>query len=87
MLVPQKVQLDAKVNLVACGGSHSAFVTEDQKIWMCGRGRDGQTGSIQLRSSSADRPSPAAIDPLGESAGVIEKIALGSNHSLAQVNL
>lgn len=87
---PKKVDVDFKVKLVACGGSHTAFVSEDNTIYMCGRGRDGQQGQVQLRSSSADRHTPAAIDRFTDEKsnknGVVEAVALGSNHTLAYVS-
>lgn len=87
---PKKVDLDFKVKLVACGGAHTAFVSEDNVIYMCGRGRDGQQGQTQLRSVSADRLTPAALDRFTDSKsrkeGVVEAVALGSNHTLAYIS-
>ena len=45
LTVPKKVLgLNQKVRNVSCGGAHTAFITDKNELWMCGRGRDGQLG-------------------------------------------
>ena len=76
--------------MVACGGSHTAFVSEDNTVWMCGRGRDGQLGiGNQKRSASFNMVSPVDLIKFKEKKsnkeGQVIAIALGSNHSVAHV--
>jgi alpha-tubulin suppressor-like RCC1 family protein len=81
---PKRVQLDFKVKHVACGGSHTAFVSkDDDSVWMCGRNRDGQVGFIKGRSSTFERVNPEGLSKFHD--GSVESIALGANHTLAYV--
>ena len=75
---------------MACGGAHTAFVSENDEVWMCGRGRDGQLGvGDTARSQTFQRTSPEKlkdfIDDQSKAKGTIQDIKLGSNHSLAHV--
>lgn len=45
MTVPKKIQkIEGKVVKVSCGGGHTALITDNNELWMCGRGREGQLG-------------------------------------------
>ena len=46
MVTPKKLQFfnDKKVVKVECGGGHTAFLTDQNEVYMCGKGRDGQLG-------------------------------------------
>jgi len=56
------VQLDSKVGKVACGGGHTAFLTQENELWMCGKGRDGQLGrGDQLESIAFSKTTPLKV--------------------------
>lgn len=43
MATPKKLSFfnDKKVIKVECGGGHTAFLTDQNEVYMCGKGRDG----------------------------------------------
>ena len=88
MPVPKKVaEFDSNIKQVACGGSHTAFVTKDNDLWMCGRGRDGQLGrGIQMESTAFKKTSPVQVPDIIDSNNgqkvQLQTIALGSNHTV-----
>lgn len=43
-MLPRKKQFDQKVKKISCGGAHAALLTEQGKLYMMGRGREGQLG-------------------------------------------
>ena len=72
-----------KVALVAAGGSHSIVVTEDDRIFTWGKGRNGQLGQgDQIASVAAYRTSPVEIASLGKAVSV----AAGKDHTCVIVN-
>lgn len=51
--LPRRVaNLNAKVKNIVCGGAHTALVTEEGRLLMVGRGREGQLGREQKDESN-----------------------------------
>jgi alpha-tubulin suppressor-like RCC1 family protein len=72
----------------ACGGGHTAVLDDAGRLWVMGRGRDGQLGrGDKLESVAAGRDRPMQLDLvmgryLPPSGGVL-KVQLGNNCSYA----
>ena len=79
---PKKVMgLPEKVESVQCGGGHTGVILKNGRVFMFGRGKDGQLGRGEgIEAMAASRPQPLEVFSLRCRA---EKLALGSNHSLA----
>ena len=74
-------QLESQVQVLACGGMHSAAVEKDGSCWLWGHGEYGQNSS----SNAQDFWKPvllAAIDPLSGSKIKVLTVALGMEHCL-----
>ena len=90
MAIPKKILFPEKVSKVACGGSHTAFLTESNNLYLCGKGRDGQMGrGNQLESVAFYKAEPTKLDDIidpvtGKSTDILD-IVLGNNHCLAVV--
>jgi alpha-tubulin suppressor-like RCC1 family protein len=84
MSTPKKVQIGEKVVKVSCGGGHTAFITANNELWMCGKGRDGQLGrGDSLSNASISTPVKIADLKFDGQKVIIEDVALGNNHSVA----
>ena len=83
---PKKVVFDKKVARVVCGGGHTGLVTVDGDLYLMGRGRDGQLGRGNVvESIAAYRPTPTLCEYFTENNLSVDKLALGSNHTMAVV--
>ena len=81
---PKRVQFDKKVRGVSCGGGHTGLITTDGELYLMGRGRDGQLGrGDNVESIAAFRAEPTPVEFFTKENLVVEKLALGSNHSIA----
>eukprot|EP01038_Epipyxis_sp_PR26KG_P006939 gene6939-9493_t len=76
-LEPKK--LGSKIIMIACGGSHSAALSENNKLFMWGLNRGGQCG-VNLKVDSIMEPKPIDTSELGSSAK-IQSVVCGRNHS------
>ncbi|GLG96687.1 Probable E3 ubiquitin-protein ligase HERC2 [Gryllus bimaculatus] len=70
-----------KINKIECGQDHSLFITETGKVYTCGWGADGQTGSGHYGNSY--HPSQVKGDIEGE---IITKVACSVDCVLALNN-
>ncbi len=53
---PIKIELENKnivFEKIACGGHHTAMLTTDGDLYMCGNGRDGELGNGDILQSTA----------------------------------
>ena len=83
---PRKLNFSSGIAKVACGGGHTGIITQsDGKLFLFGRGRDGQLGrGGEVESVAAYRTEPKQVVSLEKDQKVaVEDIALGSNHCLA----
>jgi alpha-tubulin suppressor-like RCC1 family protein len=77
---------DTKITQVACGNSHSAFLTDDGSLYLTGRGRSGQLGrGDHLESVAGYRLTPVEVDFFRTHNLKVVGVALGGDHSLALV--
>lgn len=60
---------------VACGGSHSLFVTNSGKVYACGRGEFGRLGS----GTEADYSAPLLVEPCAGKQ--VDSVACGGQHT------
>ena len=71
----------AQLQLIACGGMHSAAVEKDGSCWLWGHGEYGQNASAQLKDLW--KPSLlAAVDPISRMKIKVMSVALGMEHCL-----
>ncbi len=80
--MPRKVaNLGIRVKNIVCGGAHTALITEEGKLLMVGRGREGQLGREQKDESNTKHTLTAKeVEQLPNKP--ILKVACGSNHTL-----
>ena len=76
---------------VACGGGHTAYITDKNELWLCGRGRDGQLGrGDQLESVAFRKTTPVKVPDIVDAASgqkvQLLDVALGSDHSVLLAN-
>jgi alpha-tubulin suppressor-like RCC1 family protein len=45
-MLPRKIQIKEKAKKISCGGAHTGFLTDMGKLFMMGRGREGQLGRL-----------------------------------------
>eukprot|EP01117_Protostelium_nocturnum_P010272 TRINITY_DN3692_c0_g1_i1.p1 TRINITY_DN3692_c0_g1~~TRINITY_DN3692_c0_g1_i1.p1 ORF type:complete len:435 (+),score=125.33 TRINITY_DN3692_c0_g1_i1:143-1306(+) len=77
--LPHKVgELKKKVKSIACGGWHSACLTEDGEAYTWGWGEFGQLGHGDGSANSF----PASVTSLKDSKTKLKSIAAGSRHTL-----
>ncbi len=70
---------------VACGGGHTAAITTTGRLYVWGRGRDGQLGRAdKVESVAAHRTTPQEVDVFGKGRRPSE-IHLGSDFSVCRV--
>lgn len=76
---PQKVNFemycDPHLRLVNAGGSHTGFIDDVGRLFMCGKNDNGQLGL----DSFIHEPLPVIVDRIK---GQIKEVACGDEHSL-----
>lgn len=83
MIIPNTSQ---KITKVVCGGGHTGIITAEGKLFLFGRGRDGQLGrGDELESMAAYRTEPKQVTAFDKLGCTVEDVALGNNHCLAKV--
>lgn len=71
----------AQLQLIACGGMHSAAVEKDGSCWLWGHGEYGQNASAELEDIW--KPSLlSAVDPISRMKIKVMSVALGMEHCL-----
>ena len=71
-----------------CGGGHTGYIVNTGDLFMFGRGRDGQLGRGDvIESIAAYRTSPLRVEYFAKNNIKVDKLALGSNHSVALVSI
>lgn len=84
--IPRRIQALKHTQVVdgAAGGGHTILVTADNRVWVFGRGRNGQLGrGDHLESIAAYRTEPQEIEALARPR--VLAVSAGSDHSLALV--
>ena len=78
---PALVEIRGVLRQLACGGAHTAALTDDGQLYLWGRGNEGQLGLGDLRP----RAVPALIKTLGDKAAgtSVLQVACGGSHTLA----
>lgn len=61
--VPQRIEdFKLRAKKVVCGGGHTAILTEQGELYLCGRGRDGQLGKGDvIESVASSKYSPTKV--------------------------
>ena len=75
LLTPTQIPSLPKVVQIACGWNHSLFLTANNVVYSCGRGKYGQLG-LGIMIDTGSPPKPIPLDER------IVQIACGSEHSL-----
>ena len=73
---PQKIPDIPRVRYVACGSEHTMIITNNSKLLVCGRNREGQL-FLGLQTSPIERFQPTAFSN-------IIRVSLGINNSVIQ---
>jgi len=67
---------------ISCGGAHTAILTQNNEVFMFGRGREGQIGHEQKDESSiASRLRPRLVETLRNV--IVRRVVCGGNHTMA----
>jgi len=86
---PIKIELEGKsvkFAKVACGGHHTAMLTENGDLYMCGNGRDGELGNgDNLSSAAVARNEPIFVRHFRFSDEQVLDVECGSSHVIALV--
>lgn len=73
--------LNEKVISLNCGGGHTAAITASNKLFVWGRGRNGQLGSgDNVESVAANRNTPHFVEALKSES--IAEVACGADHTI-----
>jgi alpha-tubulin suppressor-like RCC1 family protein len=78
--MPQLVEMNVPVREVACGGLHSAAVSDNGAVYSWGDGRADQLG--HLHEGFSNQQDPRVVDSL-EGLSFVTHIACGQSHSVA----
>ncbi|KAK3926061.1 X-linked retinitis pigmentosa GTPase regulator [Frankliniella fusca] len=73
---PKRIDIPQTIAYISCGYYHTAFVTEDGKLLMCGEGENGKLG-LSRENKNIFVPTPVNINV------PIRSVACGGNHTLA----
>ncbi len=86
---PIKIELEGKkvrFAKIACGGHHTAMLTENGDLYMCGNGRDGELGNgDNLQSTAVARNEPVFVRHFRLSDEKVLDVQCGSSHAIAVV--
>jgi len=82
--IPREVKsLKSKATKVACGDGHTSVLCEDGKLYVFGRGRDGQLGrGDQLESVASYRTEPRPVEFFQKNGMKVVDVSLGGEHSM-----
>jgi alpha-tubulin suppressor-like RCC1 family protein len=76
----------AKIKKISCGGHHTAILTEEGDLYMCGNGRDGELGRGDLlESHSVMRYEPLLVTHFKNDNEKVIDVSCGSSHTIALV--
>lgn len=73
---PKRIELPHTVAFISCGYYHTALVTEEGKLLMCGEGENGKLG-LSRENRNVFVPTPVNINV------PIRSVACGGNHTIA----
>lgn len=86
---PIKIELEGKkieFKKISCGGHHTAMLTKNGDLYMCGNGRDGELGNgNELQSTAVSRNEPVFVMHFRLSNEKVVDVECGSSHSIAVV--
>lgn len=86
---PIKIELDNKnieFEKISCGGHHTAMLTKNGDLYMCGNGRDGELGNGDvLQSTAVARNEPVFVMHFKLTNEKVIDVDCGSSHSIALV--
>ncbi|EGG22456.1 regulator of chromosome condensation domain-containing protein [Cavenderia fasciculata] len=74
-----KVQLPEKIKSISCGATHSMFLSESNKVYVCGWGAEGRLG---LGNNTINRYVPTLIPFFAENRIKVDQVSCGGAHSL-----
>ena len=83
-LQPSCIDLHEPVQMVACGGFHTAVLTDDGRVYTWGDGRLGQLGNLQRKHNM--HSTPRLVDYLVSYKVQVAYIACGQYHTAAVAN-
>jgi len=69
----------SRVHMAACGSSHTLFVTQEGRLWVCGNGGKGQLGL----NDRNDRRVPTLVEKQSFGGARIIAVDGGENHTVA----
>jgi len=75
------VNLSARIKTISVGNSHTLFLTEDGRVYGCGRNYHGALGSTVNNNTETANPIPTQITNIIGSLNIVG-IAAGGGHSL-----
>ena len=78
---PRRVDIDAKVVVVACGAAHTLLVTENGALFSCGSDEFGQLGYGEARPRDSQRP--RRVEGIGGDGAAVRECSAGALHSFA----
>jgi X-linked retinitis pigmentosa GTPase regulator len=88
---PSKLLIEDKnieIKKIACGGHHTAILSDKGDLYMCGNGRDGELGNGNiLQSASVSRNYPIFVYHFKLSNEKVVDVSCGSSHTLALVEM
>jgi len=86
---PIKIELEGKsveFAKISCGGHHTAMLTKNGDLYICGNGREGQLGNgNSLESAAVARNEPVFVRHFRLSNEKVVDVQCGSSHSIAVV--
>lgn len=85
---PKKIEgIKERAKKVACGGGHTAVLTESGELYLFGRGRDGQLGKgDSIESVASSKSAPTKVEFFAKNGMKVIDVAVGSNHTLALID-
>jgi len=84
---PIKLDIE-KINKISLGGQHTAILTENKELYMCGNGIHGELGrGNKLESSTNYRSKPVLVDYFKENKREVIDVSCGRNHTIVLTNI
>jgi alpha-tubulin suppressor-like RCC1 family protein len=80
--LPRKIQINQKIQKISCGGAHAALLTAQGKLFMMGRGREGQLG--RFFNNEGNTGNSFKIEPVEQLPNnkKISQMSCGGTHTL-----